>query len=153
MGVSERRVLVIVGVGVRVPGGGVAVGPHAAGHDARVAVVHLVLVQVGARGHGVVGAETGLASANDDVEDDAGEVGGCAQDGEGVQGLVDSADVDAGGGAPVGGVAGGRDGVRHAVAYEAEGDEPEEEEDGVGGGGEDWREAIAAVGDGGEDEV
>jgi hypothetical protein len=43
--------------------------------------------------------------------------------------------------------------VGHAPAQEAEGDEPEDEEDGVGEEGEAWREAIAAVGEAGEDVI
>lgn len=82
------------------------VGTNAAGHDAAVAVVHLVVVESGTTGHGVVLAQAGLAAVNDDVQSGGGDVGGRGDDSEGEEGLVDPADADAGGGAPVGCVAG-----------------------------------------------
>lgn len=82
------------------------VGTNAAGHDAAVAVVHLVVVESGAAGHGVVLAQAGLASVDDDVQSGGGDVGCRSDDGECEEGLVDPADADAGRSAPVGCVAG-----------------------------------------------
>jgi hypothetical protein len=90
---------------------------------------------------------------DDDVEGDGGDGGECADAGEGEESLVGATDGDAGWCGPVGCVAGGEDGVGHAPAQEAKGDEPEDEEDGVGEEGEAWREAIAAVGEAGEDVI
>lgn len=90
---------------------------------------------------------------DDDVERDGGDGGKCAGAGEGEESLVCAADGDAGGGSPVGCVTGGEDGVGHAPAQKAEGDEPEDEEDGVGEEGEPRGEAIAAVGEASEDVI
>lgn len=137
----------MVGHHVRIFGG------NGTGHDAAGAVVGLVVGQGCVAGHGVVAAQAGLALVDDDVEGDGGDVGGGADHGEGEEDLVDAADGDAGGGGPVGGVAGGGDGVCHAPAEEAEGDQPEDEEDGVADEGEARREPGGAVGDGCEDVV
>lgn len=143
--VAEGRMILVLGV----------VGHHDAGsgEDAAVSVVHLVVVESGRAGHGVVCAETGLATVDDDVEDDAGDVGGCADGGEGEEGLVDAANGDTGGVGPKGGVAGGGDRAGHAPAEKGEADQPDDEEDGVEGEGQARGEAGGAVGYGSEDVV
>ena len=78
----------------------------------------------------------------------AGEAG----DGEGKEGLVGAADLDAGCVAPVLCCAGCEDGAVHAVAHEAEGQGPEQDEGDIEEDGEFRGEAAAAVDDAGEDE-
>lgn len=143
---AESRVVVVLGV----------VGHHHAvtGHDAAVAVVlHLVVVEGGGAGHGVVGAQTSLATVDDNVKDDAGDVGNGPDHGEGEEGFVDAADGDAGRVRPEGGVAGCRDRAGHAPAEEGEANEPDNEEDGVEGEREARGQAGGAVRDGSEDVV
>ena len=79
---------------------------NAAGHDAAVSVVHLVVVESCTAGHRIVFTEAGLATVNDNVQSGGGDVGCRGHNGEGEEGLVDPADGDTGGGAPVGCVAG-----------------------------------------------
>ena len=83
--------------------------------------------------HGVVFPESGLALAHDDIEGDGCDEGGCCGGREREEGLVDATDGDAGGVAPVGGGAGGEDGLGHAPAEETKRGEPEDEQDGVCG--------------------
>lgn len=67
-----------------------------------------------------VGAESGLAAADDDIEPDGCDGGGGADDGEGEEGFKGVTDVDSGGITPVVCVAGGKDCVGDAPAEKAE---------------------------------
>lgn len=75
---------------------------NAAGHGAAgaalVAITELEIRQHGvvAVVHGIVGAESGLALADDDIEGDGGDEGGGGDDGEREESLVDATDGDAG---------------------------------------------------------
>lgn len=71
---------------------------HSATGAALVAITELEIRQHGvvAVVHGIVGAESGLALADDDIEGDSGDEGDGSDDGEGEEGLVDATDGDAG---------------------------------------------------------
>lgn len=86
--------------------------------------------------HGPVSAKTILASAHDGIEGYCGEVARQPGDGEDKEGFVGAADLDAGCVAPVLGCAGGAYRAVHAVAHQAEGEGPEEDEDDIKEDGE-----------------
>ena len=70
------------------------------GHDttgaALIAITEFEIGQHGVvAGHGVVGAESGLAFADDDIERDCSDEGDGRNGGEREEGLVDAADRDA----------------------------------------------------------
>lgn len=103
--------------------------------------------------HRVIRTKTILATPHHDIEPEMRDVGGCAGDCECEEGLVGATDGDAGGVGPVLGGAGGEDCAGHAVAQEGEGEEPEEEEEGVECYGEFGGEAAGAGDEGCEEDV
>lgn len=112
MGTGHRRGHVII----IVQGGGGLV----------VAVIHLDVesarvIETWVGSHGVVGAETGLATAHDHVQPDRCDVADQADNVECEEGFVAPAHGDAGRIAPVGGCAGGCYGACQAPAQEAQG--------------------------------
>jgi len=78
--------------------------------------------------HLLVGALADLFPPNHNVDEDVSDARGGRQHGEGKEGLVDVADLDAGVVAPVGDAAGVEERAGHVVAEKAHADQPEDEE-------------------------